>query len=644
MQGGQIMKIRTKIQLIFGGTVIILLGAVGGLSYMLSYQNSLTLNSENMASSAVLVANDAANQIKNFVNTAELIGKENILNDNTISAEEKISLVQKYVDTYGFVNSVVTDVNGRSISDGADYKNKECVTKALLGEASFSEIKTADNNYDVAVAAPIQNNEGQINGAVYLTVDKEFLNECINDISLSDNGRMYIMTKDCQVMSYANGDAVVSSDEDTTIQGGLKDIIGEDAGKVTYNYGGYKLFCGFSPIENTNNWTAVIFTPEADYEAEALKMVNKIVACDFIAIVIALGVAVILATYISNSVNGVKNMLINVAKGDLKLSGINKTKKKDEIGILHNTTVDLLGNLSGMISETNNILASIANYNLNVSNMKEYPGEYNTLSNSVNSIKEILSQIIIQLQRSSVNVESGSRQLADAASNLSEGTVTQAASIQNLVADIENITDKIHNSSENGELVNEKLSSLDMEIKTSNQQMSELLSVVREVAEMSEDIQKIVGTIDSIAFQTNILALNASVEAARAGSKGKGFAVVAEEVRSLASKCADASKKTEELIESCIDGIDRAKECADTTFSSLNLIVANSEEISSAFEDIAKDTKQQGIRATAIKKEIENVSDVVQSNTATTEQTAAASEELSQQAFELRQMTSKFNL
>ena len=161
---------------------------------------------------------------------------------------------------------------------------------------------------------------------------------------------------------------------------------------------------------------------------------------------------------------------------------------------------------------------------------------------------------------------------------------------------------------------------------------------------MSSDIKNIVGAIDTIAFQINILALNASVEAARAGESGRGFAVVADEVGSLAEKTSESSKMTAELIANCLKQIERAMESAESTAGCLKDIVDNSEVISDAFKDIAADTKEQAEKSLRIREEIANISDVVQTNTATAEETAAATQELSEQAKSLSRLISKFRV
>ena len=241
-------------------------------------------------------------------------------------------------------------------------------------------------------------------------------------------------------------------------------------------------------------------------------------------------------------------------------------------------------------------------------------------------------------------MENGSHEIAQATSALSQGAVSQANSIQTLADDFADVVTRIDNNSEHEELINEKLTALDQNIQTANGQMELLMSAVKSVETMSVDIQKIVGTIDSIASQTKILSLNASVEAARAGEMGRGFAVVAEEVRSLAVKCGEASNKTSDLVNDCVKSIANAKECADATFESLSGIVSDSSEISVAFQKIASDTLEQAHKSKRIQDEVDNISEVVQTNSATSEETAASTALLSEQAKSLKELIRKFKI
>ena len=212
------------------------------------------------------------------------------------------------------------------------------------------------------------------------------------------------------------------------------------------------------------------------------------------------------------------------------------------------------------------------------------------------------------------------------------------------MSDIDNVTSSINKSSEEGQLINNRLGRLEQEIQAGNEQMNNLIEVVNEVEKMSSDIQKIVGDIDNISFQTNILALNASVEAARAGDNGRGFAVVAEEVSALAAKSGEASKRTGDLIEKCIAGISAVKEKADATSLSLSNIVSNSTEIAHAFDEITERTNDEAEKANSIKAEVDNITAVVQSNSSSAMETAASTEELNHQAISLEEMVAAFKV
>ena len=616
------MKLRTKIQLIFGGTAILLMSLMGSVAYSLSYQTQMQMVQTDVNRASALASENLSNQLQNYMNVTSIAGTDSIIRDSSASISDKEACIDRYVQTYGFTSGNLLDPNAVSLFDGTDFSDRDYVQRALTGEVCVSDITLSryTGTYGVSIAAPVQSASGDITGVIYFRIDNDFMTSIVENLKISRNSSACIVDANNQIIAHEDPELIMT--EAAASNDGI---------------------CASVPVNNTNGWTLVITAPESDFTGAMTTMIRQFVIWDIIAVIAALIIAMLFANSMSKSVLTVKNAMLSISQGDLSCS-LTKTKRKDELGVLQNTAASLVEMLQHIIGEANQILGSIAHFDMTTGEMNFYPGAFNSLADSVNAIRQMLTRMIIDIQSSSANVKSGSSQLAEATQLLSEGTVSQTSSIEKLVMDMNNVVDSINQNSENGNLINERLNTLDTKIQDSSQQMEHLLRIVDQIEEMSSDIQKIVGTIDSIAFQTNILALNASVEAARAGENGRGFAVVAEEVSSLASRSSDASKKTGELIEKCITGIAQAKESADVTASALESIVTDSAEIARSFDSISEATREEARKANSIRMEINNISDVVQSNSSTAQETAASTEALSQQAQTLEAMTSRFRV
>lgn len=642
------MKLRSKIQLIFGGTLIVSLVMVGFVSVKSNVGIAKKSAQSNMENAVTLSAGQISSDLDNYLKMAVVAGQDAVLTDPKMDSQKKVDVMNQYATNYGFTSGNILDAQGVSLKDGTDFSDREYVQRALAGEANISEITLSKytNTYGFSIAAPMRDTQGAVVGVVYFRADIDFMQDIISRIKVSDNSYAFIVDGTGMLIVDQNEEQI--NQLNLMEQGGQiaeavqKGIQGE-TGTTTLSWNGIDQMFGYGPIAGTDGWVLMVDAPESDFMQDSYHVIKILLAGDLFFIIFAVVVSSLLAGTISKAVKQVEEVLLALSEGDFSKK-LARSKSKDELGILTNATVSLNHTLTQIISETNGVLGAMANCNLATIDMKNYPGEFNKLAESVNSIKATLTGLMKQIQDMADSVGVGSSELADASNLLSEGTMVQATSIQRVVEEIENIAEGIRSNSQNEALVNTRLQSLDDQIKKSNQEMTQLMSVVKEIESMSNDIQKIVGTIDSIAFQTNILALNAAVEAARAGEKGKGFAVVADEVGSLASKCGEASKQTEELVGNCICSINRALECAERTFESLTAIVEDSEKISMAFEEISEDTKNQAGKSENIKTEMMSISDVVQTNTATAEETAASTGILSSQADSLRDIVNQFKL
>ena len=537
--------------------------------------------------------------------------------------------------------------NGDPLPDDFDPCSRDWYIEAVeTGNLIVSEpyLDVQSEQMCATIATPVYMND-ELQGVLAIDFSLGTITDIIDQIEYEEGSYGFLIDADHNYITHPNEafqpteDASVNADETMSA---LSGIIAEPGSSVveTKDYDGSDAFFATSAIESAG-WVMAFSMPRSILE----KSVNTMIKTATIIIIIALVIAIlIMYLFISRMLNPVKkmsNVLVQISEGDFS-SKVKVTSNKDEVGQLVRAVDKLSVTLNNIIGEANVILSEVATGNLIVDDMQQYPGSFNDLSDSVNSIKELLNGLLTEVKNAAYEVETGSEQLTEAADSLARGTSTQASSVHNLVYSVENINGQIGLNSDNCKNVNEKIVDLKKQIDLSNEEMTNLYQVVLEIEEMSAGIQKIVDSIDSIAFQTNILALNASVEAARAGDMGKGFAVVADEVGNLANKSAEESHNTSELIGRVIDAINVAKKHADATSSYLREVVDNAENISGAFMDISQQTSLQAENSTSIKSEASNISNVIEANSATASETAASTEALSKQAKKLTEMIGQF--
>ncbi|WKY48549.1 methyl-accepting chemotaxis protein [Eubacteriaceae bacterium ES3] len=306
-----------------------------------------------------------------------------------------------------------------------------------------------------------------------------------------------------------------------------------------------------------------------------------------------------------------------------------------------NATIAFLRQYVYEISET---LEKIADGDLSQEIESDYLGDFVNIKNAINHITTRLSETMKEIEIAASQVDSGSRQISDGGQALAQGTTEQASSIEELSASIEEVAAETRKNATDANEANNLAVAVKNHAETGNSQMAQMVSAMSDINESSNSISKIIRVIDDIAFQTNILALNAAVEAARAGQHGKGFAVVAEEVRTLAARSAEAAQETTELIEGSIDKVEAGTKIADETAQSLTEILGQIEKVTGLVANIAQASNDQASEIAQITTGIDQVSQVIQTNSATAQQSAASSEELSGQAQILKGMVEAFSL
>ena len=314
-----------------------------------------------------------------------------------------------------------------------------------------------------------------------------------------------------------------------------------------------------------------------------------------------------------------------------------KKRNKDEIG----SCQEALGMVIFRLQDISKALEKVAGGDLTTE--LRLLSEKDNIGISIIKMMESLNHMFGEIRTASGQVSSGAGQVSQAAQGLASGSSEQAASIEEFSATLSELQEKTNHNAENSAKAREANEKASTQLTDSVRSMEDMLAAMKSIDESSASITKVIKVIDDIAFQTNILALNAAVEAARAGQHGKGFAVVADEVRNLASKSA-AAKETAALIEGSSERVQEGNQIVAKTNNSLGSVIEYAQELARLVSGVAVASDEQVRSIHEINQGIEQISIVVQANSATTEESAAAAQEMSAQAVVLNEIVARFRL
>ncbi|MBC5709464.1 HAMP domain-containing protein [Hungatella sp. L12] len=364
---------------------------------------------------------------------------------------------------------------------------------------------------------------------------------------------------------------------------------------------------------------------------------------------ISVAVSIVFGVYITRGitlpVTELEQAARAMAKGEFSAVCV-AYDSRDELGSLAGDIRSMVNTLTDVIQNETYILNEMAEGNFSVQSERDeyYIGEFEQLMRSMKKISRGLSELLLQISRSADNVAAGSEQVSSSSQNLAQGTTEQAASVEELTGMMSEISDQAYRNSRDAQEASEKAQMVKENATESSRSMQEMVKAMAEISGKSDEIRKIVKTIEDFSFQTNILALNAAVEAARAGDRGKGFSVVANEVRSLANQSSAASKSTAALIQSSLQAVENGRRIANETDNALAEVVSGIDNVSELLFHITDASSKQFDANRQVTENINLISEVVQTNSATAEECAAASEELASQAQLLKELVSHFKL
>ena len=436
----------------------------------------------------------------------------------------------------------------------------------------------------------------------------------------------------------------------TTMASNIESVVigsGKDyTGKATIV--GKPYYVAYRPLYDSENKIVGAYFAGSD-ASEANGEFSLIITVSVIVAVVALlvtGFIVFVFTHkkVINPIGQVSIIADELVEGKLSTTDVNYEFYDNEIGRFANKLRSSKKEMSVCISDISGIMGHMAEGDFTAAPSVNYPGEFEKIKQNILTIENELGATLSSMNSSSDEVLSGSGLMSEGSQTLADGTTKQAAAIQQISATIADVTSKVAATAQNAAKAGEISRQTEEEVNRQDTSISNMVNAMNEISTTSREIEKIIKTIEDISFQTNILALNAAVEAARAGDAGKGFAVVADEVRNLANKSAEAAKSTTALISASINAVENGSKIAAETAESMKKVKEKTAETGELIVLIADASAEQTESINEINNGIEQVSQVVQMNSATAEETAASCEELTGQSKLLKDQIARFRV
>lgn len=645
-------SIKSKIQISMLSVMLVGSVLIGVITALLNAAGIDDMMTKTLGPATQMAADAVEWRMDNYWTALQEAAASDIFRESAPDAPELVPVRDEIASRNGFIYIGKMDADGLS-STGYNYAEEEYFQQCKENMKPYiSDIMNDGQRMIFLLEVPIII-DGRFEGVVYGGINADFLSDIVVNLSMGNDGVAYILDNKGNVIGHRERSVVESGSnmiEASKTDASVADVaavnqrmIQGETGFGAYTFYGDNKFVGFAPIDGNQQWSIAIEASQREFKSTLDRSILLTILVVFLVVLATFPVAVLVGRSISGPIRACVLRLEKLAEGDLHTASP-VVRSRDETAELTKALDTTMHRLNDVVQDVSHHLGKMGQGDFRENITRTYWGDFVAIEKSMKAIHGSLRDTLLQISQSAETVASSAGQVSTGAQSLSQGATEQASAIHELSSTVTGIAQNARQTAAAAEEAGLFANQADAQLGISVDYVKELNSAMEKISSSSAEISKIISTIEGIAFQTNILALNASVEAARAGSAGKGFAVVSSEVRSLASKSDEAAKATKELIESSIATVMEGSQVVSRVTESLNKANSIAQNVSVKMNVVVEAVESQTEAISQVTDGINQISSVVQDTSSTSVESAATSQELSKQSLLMNNLVRKFRL